>query len=148
MSEDEGGRPSEFRPEFCQQAADLCVNGATDQELADFFDVSVRTLYRWKAQFQEFCQAIKVAKEIADERVERSLYHRAVGYSFDAVKITQYEGSPVIVPYREHVPPDTAAAVFWLKNRQPDKWRDKREQELTGKDGGPLVVTWQPPSES
>lgn len=139
------GRPSEYRAEFCQQAADLCAQGATDIELADFFDVSVRTLFRWKAEYPEFCQAIKAAKEVADERVERSLYHKAVGYTFDAVKIMQNDGSPLVVPYREHVPPDTHAAVFWLKNRQPDKWRDKREQELTGKDGGPLTVTWQPP---
>lgn len=136
------GRPSDFSPEFCQKAADLCVNGATDEDLAQAFDVSARTIYRWQAAHPEFSQALKVGKELADERVVRSLYHKAVGYTFDAVKITQYEGTPVIVPYQEHVPPDTAAATFWLKNRRPEDWREKVSQEHTGKDGGPLEITW------
>lgn len=133
-------RPSEYDPSFCQEAAKLCEGGATDAELADFFEVSDRTIYRWKAQFPEFCQALKGAKEVADERVERSLYHKAVGYTFDAVKILQYEGEPVVIPFKEHVPPDTTAAIFWLKNRQPEKWRDKREHEMFGKGGGPIML--------
>src|SRR5690606_5859616 len=82
---------------------------------------------------EEFCQALKEAKAEADRRVEASLYHRAVGYSFDAVKIFMPAGAraPVHAPYREHVPPDTTAAIFWLKNRQPEGWRDKREMEVT-----------------
>lgn len=137
----EMGRPTEYKAEYCQQAADLCARGATDMELADFFEVSVRTIYRWKAEHQEFCQAIAVAKDIADERVERSLYNRAVGYSHDAVKIFMPAGAnaPVYAPYVEHVAPETGAAMFWLKNRRPEKWREKVTQEVTGADGAPLV---------
>ncbi len=132
------GHPTDYRPEFVDQARKLCELGATDIELADFFEVSDRTIYRWAAKFGDFCQALKAGKEVADERVERSLYHKAVGYTFDAVKIFQDKGSPVIVPYREHVAPDTTAAIFWLKNRRKESWRDRHE--LTGLDGGPLQV--------
>ena len=135
-----GGRPSSYKPEYAEQAAKLCALGATDIELADFFEVDVRTIYRWKNEFEEFCQSIKIAASEADRRVERSLYERATGYSYPAVKIFQYEGTPVEVPYREHVPPDTTAMIFWLKNRRPKEWRDRREQEITGASGAPLQV--------
>lgn len=123
-------RPSGYRPEFCQNAADLCARGATDADLAEFFKVSTRTIYRWQIEFPEFCQALKVAKEIADERVIRSLYHKAVGYTHEAVKIFMPAGAkkPVYAKYQEHVPPDSTAAIFWLKNRQPELWREKSEQ--------------------
>jgi hypothetical protein len=124
-----GGRPTGYRPEYCQVAEELCRNGATDEELADYFEVSARTIYRWKAEFPDFCQALKTGKEVADERVERSLYHRAVGYSHEAVKIFMPAGAkePVYASYTEHVPPDTTAAIFWLKNRRGEAWRDKSE---------------------
>lgn len=127
-------RPSSYKPEYAAQAEKLCKLGATDVELADFFGVSDRTIHRWQAQFPEFCQALKTAKEIADERVERSLYHKAVGYSFEAVKIFMPAGAsePVYASYREHVPPDTTAAIFWLKNRKPREWRDVRQHEVGG----------------
>lgn len=124
-----GGRPTDYRPEYCQEAQSLCENGATDQELAEYFEVSSRTIYRWKAEYPEFCQALKTGKEVADERVERSLYHKAVGYSHEAVKIFMPAGAtePVYAKYTEHVPPDTTAAIFWLKNRRGEHWRDKSE---------------------
>ena len=58
-------------------------------------------------------------------------YQRAVGYSYDAVKINQYEGAAVITPYVEHVPPDVGAQKLWLTNRRPDQWRDKAEAKQT-----------------
>lgn len=136
-----GGRPPKFRPEFIAQAEKLCRLGATDLDIADFFEVDVRTIYRWKNGDEGFCQALKSGKEASDDRVERSLYARATGYTFDAVKVFQHLGGPVIVPYREHLPPDTTAAIFWLKNRRPDEWRDKLTQEHTGPGGGPVQVT-------
>lgn len=129
MAKKPNGRPSSFKAEFCEQAAKLCALGATDQEIADFFKVSARTIYRWLAEFPEFCQSLKVAKDEADARVERSLYHRAVGYEHEAVKIMAVAGEVVKVPYVEHVPPDTTAMIFWLKNRQSDKWRDVHKFE-------------------
>lgn len=134
-----GGRPSAYKPEFALQATKLCELGATDVELADFFEVTITTVCNWKARYPEFLAALKSGKDVADDRVERSLYQKANGYTHDAVKIFQYEGVPVVVPYREHVPPDTTACIFWLKNRRKEQWRDRLDHELTGKDGGPLV---------
>lgn len=126
-------RPSKYRPEFVEQAEKLCALGATDLELADFFGVKVATLYRWKLSHPEFCEAIKTAKVAADERVERSLYARATGYTHPAVKIfCSKDGDVTQVPYREHVPPDTGACAFWLKNRRPEEWRDRHDVAHSG----------------
>lgn len=121
------GRPPKYKPEYAEQAEKLSALGATDANMADFFKVNVRTIERWKSEHEEFCRALKVAKEIADQRVERSLYQRAIGYEIDAVKIFQYEGKEVIVPYRENVQPDTTAAIFWLKNRKSEEWKDRKD---------------------
>lgn len=135
------GRPTSYKPEYAEQAAKLCALGATDAELADFFSVTTVTIWRWQSAHVEFCNALKRGKEAADERVERSLYARATGYTHDAVKIFMPAGAkkPVYAKYQEHVPPDVTAQIFWLKNRRRDEWRDKQEHEHTGKDGAALV---------
>lgn len=126
------GRPSKFKSEFIAQAEKLCKLGATDIELADFFEVDVRTLYRWKGENEEFCQALKTGKQVADERVERSLFARANGYEHDEVDIRVVDHAIVQTPIRKYYPPDTTACIFWLKNRKPAEWRDRVEQELSG----------------
>lgn len=126
------GRPTKYKPEFVEQAAKLCALGATDIEIADFFGVEVRTLYRWKADNAEFCQSLKVAKDEADNRVERSLFARANGYEHPEVHVSNYQGAITLTPIRKVYPPDTAAAIFWLKNRRPDLWRDKTDVQHSG----------------
>jgi hypothetical protein len=128
------GRPSEYRDEFVEQARKLCELGATDMEIADFFEVDVRTIYRWKHNHEEFCQALKLGKDVADERVERSLYQRAIGYEQEEVKIFMPGGAdkPVYAPFRAKIAPDTTAGIFWLKNRRGADWRDKQEHEHSG----------------
>lgn len=132
-------RPSKFKPEFIAQAEKLCKLGATDMELADFFEVEVRTLYRWKAENAEFCQSLKSGKDEADDRVERSLYARANGYEHDEVDIRVVQGGIVQTPIRKYYPPDTTAAIFWLKNRRAAEWREMKAVELTGEGGGPVL---------
>jgi len=132
-----GGRPSAYREEFVEQAEKLCNLGATDEEMADFFGISVRTLYRWKIEQPTFCQSIKNAKEVADERVERSLYQMATGFIFkqqEAIKVKdeQYKEHVEVVDVDRFNPPEAPAAIFWLKNRRKEQWRDKQEHELTG----------------
>ena len=127
-----GGRPTDYKQEFCEIGHKLASQGATDREIAEELEVSEATLYRWKHSHPEFRESLRLGKEAADDRVEQSLYRRAVGYSFDAIKIMQYEGQPVIVPHVEHVPPDTTAGIFWLKNRRREQWRDKQEHEHSG----------------
>jgi hypothetical protein len=132
------GRPTEYRAEYVEQAKEMCLTGATNLDLAHAFDVSLQTLRNWRATHPEFLAALKAGKAVADEEVERSLFERATGYSHDSVKIfyDSKSGKTVEVPFIEHVPPDSTAMIFWLKNRKPKEWRDKIEH--TGPDGGPI----------
>ena len=136
------GRKTLYRAEYAKQAEKLCRLGATDADLADFFGVTVRTILNWQTWHEPFFRALKSGKAEADDRVERSLYLRAVGYTFDAVKIFMPAGAkaPVFAEYREHVPPDTTACIFWLKNRRREEWRDKIDHEHTGTDDGPIQI--------
>ena len=134
------GRPTQYTSETAEQARKLCLLGATDQQLADFFEVDVRTVYRWKNEHEEFCQALSVGKEEIDTQVERSLLNRALGYEHEAVKIfCSKDGEVTQVPFREIVPPDTTACIFWLKNRKSQQWRDKQEHEHSGNVGVTLI---------
>ena len=138
------GRPSKYKAEYAKQAAKLCSLGATDAQLADFFEVAISTIALWKVQHAAFSDAIKVPKAEADERVEQSLFRRAIGFEHDEIDIRVVGGEIVKTPIRKVYPPDTAAAIFWLKNRKKDEWRDKLDHEHTGKDGGPIVVSASP----
>ena len=134
-----GGRPTKFRPEYVEIAATLAKNGATDADVASALGVAIRTVWRWQAEHAAFCQALVVPPGAPDDRVERSLFQRGVGYTFDAEKIFQHDGKPVRVAYQEHIPPDPGAAMKWLTNRRPDRWRDRQSLEHTGKDGKDLA---------
>ncbi|WP_292210624.1 helix-turn-helix domain-containing protein [Mesorhizobium sp.] len=123
------GRPTDYDPAYVEQAAKLCALGATDKELADFFGVATSTIYLWRNLHVEFSEAVIAGKESADARVERALYNRAVGYTFESEKVFQAQGEIIRADILEHVPPDPAAAMNWLKNRQPNRWRDKQEVE-------------------
>lgn len=138
MSEAKRGRPSKYKPEYVEQAAKLCELGATDAQLADVFDVSVSTVSLWKVQHAEFSDALRVAKDKADQLVEQSLFRRATGYECDEVDIRVVGGEVIQTQIRKLYPPDTTAAIFWLKNRKPEQWRETKAVELTGKDGGPI----------
>ncbi len=133
---------STFKPEYVEQARKLAQLGATDAEIADFFDVQARSLYRWRNRFPELAEALKAGKDAPDERVVRGLYQKAVGYTIveqQAIKVVKSytaEGKKIesveIVDVEKHVAPDTTACIFWLKNRRKDDWRDKQEHEHTG----------------
>ena len=125
-------RPEKWDDKFLHIARHACLLGATDQEIADMLEVSVRTIYYWRSSKPEFAEALANGKDIADERVERSLYQKAIGYEQDEVKIFMPGGStePVYAPYRAKIAPDTTAAIFWLKNRRSGEWRDKRDVDM------------------
>jgi hypothetical protein len=126
------GRKSAYRPEYSGLAEQYCKGGMTDLEVADMFGVSGVTVWAWKTRFPEFLRAFQSGKAVADDRVERSLFHRAVGYSFEAEEVFQYQGKIVRAKVRKHVPPDTASMIFWLKNRRKDQWRDVQRHEHGG----------------
>lgn len=120
-----GGRPTKYKEEYNAQAEKLCLLGATDAELAGFFEVDEATINRWKNEYPEFCESIKRGKDIADANVAARLYQRAMGFEHDSEDIKIADGSVVRVPIRKIYPPDPTSAIFWLKNRQPKKWRDR-----------------------
>lgn len=125
-------RPTKYQLSYPAQAEKLCKLGATDIEIADFFGVDKATINRWKAEYPEFCASVKSGKGMADERVERSLFARAIGYEHDDVDIRVIEGKVVQTAIRKHYPPDSTAGIFWLKNRRGELWRDKQNVEHSG----------------
>jgi len=127
-----GGRPSAYKEEYNEKAYKLCLLGATDKQLADFFEVSEQTLNSWKNKHSKFLEALKDGKDEADAKVAQSLYQRANGYSHPEDKIFNNNGEAMIVKTTKHYPPDTTAAIFWLKNRQKVQWRDKHDVEHSG----------------
>lgn len=134
-------RPSKYKPEYLAQAKKLCGLGATDKEIAEFFEVDCATWYRWKNTHKQLCEATKVAKAAADDRVERKLYERALGYEHEEVDIRVVSNEVVMTPIKKVYPPDVTAAIFWLKNRRGDAWRDIKAVEVGNKDGIPFLVT-------
>jgi len=134
------GRPSAYKSEYIEQAKKLCLLGATDKEMADFFGVAESTFNLWKKEHKEFSESLKEGKTIADANVAKSLYHRALGYSHPEDKIFNDNGEPLVVPTIKYYPPDTTAAIFWLKNRKPGEWRDKQDVDLNLKEMPEIII--------
>ena len=124
------GRPTKYRKEYARIALALCKRGATDYELAQEFEVSTMTICRWGVQFEEFRDALRTGKDAFDDRVERALAQRAMGYSHHTEKVFQFQGQIVRAKVVEHVPPDVGAAKLWLTNRRGDVWRDLQKHEV------------------
>lgn len=160
-----GGRPTKYRAHFVKQAKQLCKLGATEYELAQFFEISVETLRVWKLEHEKFSAAIKLGKAPPNRRTEMSLYHRANGYTYlseeiflvdhveerpspteeDPKAITVIRTKTVLrVPVVKHMPPSDTALIFFLKNRMKERWRDFKATELTTPLGRPLALTYTP----
>ena len=101
-------------------------DGLTEEQIAKNMGVSVKTLYNWKTDNLPILQALKKGKEVIDFEVENALLKKALGYTvtLNKQKVTK-DGDVVDIQKDVHVAPDTTAQIFWLKNRKPDKWRDK-----------------------
>ena len=122
------GRPTKYKKEYDEQAAKLCKLGATDVQLADFFGVTEKTLNNWKHEHPRFLQSLKKGKVFSDDKVEMALYDRAIGYEYDEVKEEQSEQGMKRTVTTKRIQ-DNTAAIFWLKNRKPDQWREKVEND-------------------
>lgn len=134
-----GGRPTKYTKIDLKKVALLAKKGWTDSEMFEFFGVASSTWYKWKGEHEEFSETLKDWKGEADKRVERSLYERACGYSHPEEKIFNNPGEkPTVVPTTKHYAPDPTSAIFWLKNRQPSEWKDKREHELSTNPDKPM----------
>ena len=128
-------RPTKYQEAYAEQARKLCLLGYTDVELADFFEVSEATINNWKLEYPEFLESIKKGKAVADGDVASNLYHRAMGYTAKEKREEKTAEGFKEVDAEKHIPGDVTAMIFWLKNRQKDKWREKQEVNHTSDDG-------------
>lgn len=126
------GAPSKFDSIDKEYWLYLAEKGFTNREIALKLGVDERTLYNWHKKYPNLFQTLKDEKNIADSKVEASLYERARGYSVKEVKLFQDKNGEIVEhEIIKHYPPDPTSMIFWLKNRQPNKWRDKQEIEQT-----------------
>ena len=126
-------------------------DGLSDEQIAHNIGIRTSTFYEWSNRFPEFAEAIKKKKALVDYEVENALHKRALGYKVTLKKPIKVKTKKQLkdkglieeehIEYAEeevYIPPDTAAQIFWLKNRRPDKWRDKQaaaEKEEIQDDG-------------
>lgn len=110
-------------------------DGLSNEQIAHNMGITVKTLYEWQNKYGDFCEALKKGKEVVDREVENALLKRALGYEYDEVTHEPDKDTGQLVVskvVRKQVIPDTTAQIFWLKNRKPDEFRDKRDVELSG----------------
>jgi hypothetical protein len=140
----EVGADTKYREQYAEEARKLCLLGATDEFLAEFFEVSERTINNWKKEYPEFLQSIRAGKAEADMEIASSLYESAKGFELHedhAFKVKDYDenGKAIerveVVKLKKQMPPDYRSASFWLRNRQPHVWRDKIEIDHGGSVG-------------
>lgn len=107
-------------------------DGLTDEQISRNMGIGTTTLYRWKDEFEDIRESLKRGKEVVDRQVENALLKRALGYEYEEVK-EKFEDGVITerTVTKKEVVPDTTAQIFWLKNRKPDKWRDKPGYEDT-----------------
>lgn len=114
-------------------------DGLTDEQIAQNIGINPATLYDWKKKYDEISEALKRGKEVVDRQVENALLKRALGYEYDEITKEICENAEtgetrlaVTKVVTKQVIPDTTAQIFWLKNRKPDMWRDRKDLDLTG----------------
>jgi hypothetical protein len=117
------GRPTLFKPEFAEQAYNLCLMGAINEDLADCFEVSRSAIDKWLRREPAFADAVRRGRALADGEVSRALHSRAVGFTYQTTKVVLYKGERVLLPVTIYQPPHVGACLFWLQNRRPDQWR-------------------------
>lgn len=105
--------------------------GLTEKQIAKNMGCSLSTLSAWKKDHPEILQSLKKGKEVADFEVENALYKRATGYEIEETITKIVKGKEVTETVKKRIPPDTTAAIFWLKNRRPDRWRDRPDPDQT-----------------
>ena len=131
------GRPTRYNKDYGRMAKKACQLGATNDDLAELFNVSVRTILRWEKKHpDEFRRPLMEGKSDVDDEVEKSLYQRAVGgWKTTEKRVTvDQAGNTTKQAIEREEKPDTIACIFWLKNRRPDKWRDRPEMEGSSTD--------------
>lgn len=125
------GPKSGFNEKVQEAFVRLTKEGKTLEQVAEVLGVTVRTLSYWMGKHTDLVLSVREARQTADELVEASLFQRALGYSHPETKMFCYEGAVIAEDTVKHYPPDTQAAMFWLRNRQPTRWKEKTEGDVT-----------------
>lgn len=107
-------------------------DGLTDEQIATNIGINRDTLYNWKKKYTDISDALKRGKAVIDIEVENALLKRALGYKYIEYSEEHSDDGIKIKKTTKQVVPDTTAQIFWLKNRRPDLWRDKRDIEMSG----------------
>ena len=123
------GPAPRYKPDFCPIAYKFCLLGATNEDLASLFEVAVATFGYWLRRYPEFKKAVQEGRDVADADVALALLHKAKGFTHTDVKVLRTETGPEQVEYNRYFPPDTQAAIFWLRNRRRKQWREVIEHE-------------------
>lgn len=137
---DRPGPESRYNERIVARILELARAGNSNAEIANKVGISPVTLWNWMGKHPDFSEALKMSKDFAVDMVEGALFQNAMGYSHPAVKMF-YDGKAgkvVTQAFVERHKPDTIAQIFFLKNRAKDRWRDKLDHEVAGKDGGPI----------
>lgn len=115
-------------------------DGLVDEQIAHNMGIACCTLYEWKLKYPEIAEALKKGKEVVDLEVENALLKRALGYMVEETKVEENGiGGKKVITTIKHIPGDTTAQIFWLKNRKPDKWRDKPTAEDNTQDQNIII---------
>jgi len=124
------GRPSKYSAIYAPMVAEMLArSGMIDKQMAEYMSVSEWTINNWKNKHPEFAEAIKRGKDEPDDKVEASLLRSALGYTEDEVTAEKDENGNIVKQHltRRYFAPNVTAQIFWLKNRRPERWRDRRE---------------------
>ena len=123
------GPAPNYKPDFCPIAYKFCLLGATNDDLAGLFEVSLATIGNWLRRYPAFRKAVQDGRDVADADVALSLHQQAKGFTHPDVKILAIEGEAQEIPYNRYFPPDRQAAIHWLRNRRRKQWREVIEHE-------------------
>lgn len=113
-------------------------DGLTDEQIAANIGINRDTLYSWKKKHPDISDALKRGKAVVDVEVENALLKRALGYEYEEYTEEHTDEGWKTRRTTKHVMPDVTAQIFWLKNRRPDLWRDKRDVEMSGSVNNPF----------
>lgn len=116
-------------PENLLRVQGWARDGLTMEQIAHNIGITKPTLYKWQERDSNFLNALKVSRDAADREVENALFKNAIGFHYIEQQVTD---TGAVVDVEKYSKPNTTAQIFWLKNRKPEKWRDKRDIEHEG----------------
>lgn len=129
-----------LEPEGLLKIEGWARDGLSDEQIAENMGISRSTLNEWKNKYSDISDTLKKGKEVVDRQVENALLKRAMGYRYTEVTKERVDGSLVVTKQvTKEVIPDTTAQIFWLKNRKPNEWRDKKDIEHSGEVNNPFA---------